>query len=94
MPNHTEDELTPEQKRKEMVRRLIAVTYETIRDCNQTSLGGIPNGHLYVMLSGSLQLGFDAYMNILTFLKNEGYITEKFNVLTATDKAFPWKSGV
>lgn len=82
------------EKQKETLRRIIAVVYETIKDGMSLSTSGIPNGHLYTMLMSALQLSFDAYMSILSFLKRDGYITESHNVLKVTDKIFPWSSGV
>lgn len=93
MPNNP-SKLTEEQRRS-ILQRTIAVLYECIRDAKESTFGGLPNGHLYMTVMTALpELSFDAYTNIIAFLKREGYITETHNLLQITEKPFPWQSGV
>lgn len=76
--------MTPEE-RKAVARKgaydLMNIIVETTKEAQQTSIGGIPNGHLWVAISSRINISFDTYMTMLMVLKDRKCIRESNNVL-------------
>jgi len=58
---------------------LLMVMADTIKEFKQSSLGGIPSGHLYVQLGNLVNL--DSYYQLIALLKKLNWIKEEYNLL-------------
>jgi len=67
---------------KDVAIELCKIIYDAIAQAGEE---GIPNGHLYAMISP--HMGLDLYLHLLGTLKKHGFVQEKFYVLTAHDPA-------
>ena len=69
--------MTREEKMNAAWNTVKGIIYDTIKE----SPDGAPSGHIYAALMGYMSL--DVYNKMLSELKAEGKISEKYHLLTA-----------
>lgn len=72
------------QEVRRLIRAAVRAVLETVLDGSATALRGVPEGHLYAVLS-SQGITLEAFQTMVRTLVGAGYITSTAHLLSITD---------